>query len=303
MLSRHLLIGFVIEIVIVGGLLWWGFQLSALVALGSAVSIMVAVRLLVAILSFVVGWLFRSERSADMTIGTAHTTKMIARELVATIRLFFVLHPLEPWLNSRDPKQSSPRDIPVVLVHGFFSNGGFWWSLQRFLRGCGINSVYTINLEPLFGDMGDYAKQLAERVESICRDTGDDKVLLIGHSMGGLVCRHYAETTAGQQRIAKIVTLGAPHDGTVEAWLLPGKNLRQMRPKNDWLSRLNDARHATVPITSIYSCHDNIVVPQASSDLRGAKNISVPGVGHLEMAFSPEIHRLILEEIVGFLTP
>jgi hypothetical protein len=48
---------------------------------------------------------------------------------------------------------------------------------------------------------------------------------------------------------------------------------------------------------SIYSCQDNYVMPQDSSQLEGAKVVPLAGIGHLEMAFSPEIAQRLLAEL------
>ena len=43
------------------------------------------------------------------------------------------------------------------------------------------------------------------------------KVILIGHSMGGLVSRYYIECLGGWQNVRRLFTLGTPHRGSVNA--------------------------------------------------------------------------------------
>lgn len=43
------------------------------------------------------------------------------------------------------------------------------------------------------------------------------KVILIGHSMGGLVSRYYIECLGGWQNVRRLFTLGTPHKGSVNA--------------------------------------------------------------------------------------
>jgi hypothetical protein len=52
-----------------------------------------------------------------------------------------------------------------------------------------------------------------------------------------------------------------------------------------------------VPMTSIYSCHDNFVAPQDSSVLAGAKNVPLTGIGHLSLLFSERVAALVDAEL------
>jgi pimeloyl-ACP methyl ester carboxylesterase len=45
----------------------------------------------------------------------------------------------------------------------------------------------------------------------------DSKVILIAHSMGGLVCRHYLEVLKGWKNCRLLITLGTPHRGSVNS--------------------------------------------------------------------------------------
>ncbi len=99
--------------------------------------------------------------------------------------------------------------------------------------------------------------------------------------MGGLVARTCLRDT-GPARIDRIITLGTPHHGSVLAWMYFGRCLAQMRPGNAWLAALNrdEGDVSPVPMVSIWSRHDNLVVPQTSSELGGAQNIALIGIGH-----------------------
>ncbi len=296
--ARHLLIAFAVEITVISALLSYYADLPPAIGVLWAAAIMVCVRLVAALASFAIAWWLRSETTAARSLDAARTVSMILRELFAVLRLFFVFHPLEPWLDQPEPADIVPDQPLVLLVHGFFSNAGFWWSLKRWLRRNGIVNIHTINLEPAFGDIDDYAEQLHVRIEQIAARGNRRRIVLVAHSMGGLVCRAYLRRH-GDRRLAGVVTLGSPHHGTVLAWLLFGPNLRQMRPNSTWLRVLNtgEANARSAPITVIYSLHDNIVAPQQNGSLEGARNIALPGIGHLDMAYSPVIKQLLVEAI------
>ena len=211
--------------------------------------------------------------------------------------MFFFFHAFEPLLNKHDAELStdSGQDTILLFVHGFFSNAGFWIPFKRYLCSQNLHALYTINLDPEFLSIDSFADQLAARVQQIRAVHGQQKLVLIGHSMGGLVCRSYIHRYGGDA-VHKVITLGSPHYGTVLAYLLFGPNLTQMRPGSAWLNQLN-AKSTSVPISTHYSVHDNIVAPQANACLAGARTFVLAGVGHLSMAFSRHLMASVVEDI------
>lgn len=295
--SRHIIIGVSLELVVVSVLLSWWAGLSVWASLVLAIALIFLVRILLALFSFALAWWFRSEHGDAQSLTVTAWSKLVLLEIAAFLKLFFIFHPFEPLLNKHDehPSSDSEEGAPILFVHGFFSNAGFWLPLKRYLRSQSVRALFTINLDPVFNDIDAYAEQLAARIAQVCALVGQQKLVLIGHSMGGLVCRAYLDKHGGKH-VHKIISLGSPHYGTLVAYLLRGRNLTQMRPGNEWLLRLN-AKKTTVPITTHYSVHDNIVVPQDNARLAGAKEYLSIGLGHLSMAFSSEMMRSVLEEI------
>jgi predicted alpha/beta hydrolase family esterase len=151
--------------------------------------------------------------------------------------------------------------------------------------------VGTISLAPVFNDIDGYVEQVARRIDEVCAAAGTEQLILVGHSMGGLVSRAYLRRHGnGPRGEAGDARLAAPRqqaggDGAGRA------TARQMVPGSDWLAGLNAPGAVPLPAAtvSIYSCQDNYVMPQDSSLLEGAKVVPLAGLGHLEMAFSPEI--------------
>src|SRR4029079_19012508 len=95
----------------------------------------------------------------------------------------------------------------------------------------------AINLEPLLASIEDLAEQLAVHIESVCADTGADRVILLGHSMGGLVARTYVRRFGARARVAKVITLATPHHGSELARLAIGGGRQHVRPRNAWVGR------------------------------------------------------------------
>ena len=61
-----------------------------------------------------------------------------------------------------------------------------------------------------------YAERLSIAVEHILRATGAPKVMLVGHSMGGLVARAYIKWFDREQSVYKLLTVGTPNGGFPE---------------------------------------------------------------------------------------
>ena len=207
------------------------------------------------------------------------------REFAHFCLLFSLIQPWEGLFLRRDAKPQPGRPA-LLLVHGYQCNRGFWWWLAPRLRARGCN-VATLSLTPVHAGIDDYVDQVAARIEVLCRDAGCDRVVLVGHSMGGLVARAYLRR-CGHGRVAKLVTLGTPHHGSELAHLGLGRNARQMQPDSAWLAQLA-ATPVAVPCVALYSPHDNYVMPQASARLEGAQVVCLPGLGHLAMSASPAV--------------
>lgn len=255
-------------------------------------------RAFVIAVTFAFARIFASSPPENLRIGAGRAMAMALREYFAFVVIFSMIQPFERFFLGEDRlARVADGRLPVLLIHGYQCNRGFWLWMRRALERAGW-CVATLSLEPVFGDIDGYAEQVARRVEGVCAATGSSQVVLVGHSMGGLVSRAYLRRF-GNARVAKLVTLGSPHHGSQLAHLGLGENGRQMCPGSKWLAGINAPGAVPLPPTtvSVYSCHDNYVMPQDSSLLEGAKIVALSGIGHLAMAFSPEIERLVLTEL------
>jgi hypothetical protein len=73
-----------------------------------------------------------------------------------------------------------------------------------------------------------------------------------------------------------------------------------MRPGSEFLRGLEESESAAppaCPALSLYTVHDNLVSPQASSHLPWARNVRIAGVGHLAMLLDARVHRVAADEI------
>lgn len=59
----------------------------------------------------------------------------------------------------------------------------------------------------------EYSQRLSNIVDLVLHHTGKDKVVIVSHSMGGLVSRNYIKNYGGSEKVHKLVTIGTPNHG------------------------------------------------------------------------------------------
>jgi triacylglycerol lipase len=195
--------------------------------------------------------------------------------------------------------------IPIVLVHGYFHNRSGLLYMERALRRHGFANVQTFSYNPLRKSIPDMAAKLQLKIDAIKKTTGAPKVYLVGHSLGGLICRYYTEQLGGHRMVDTLVTVGTPHHGTVIAYAGRSASARQMRPNSDFMQAMQRVRKPrSVRYISYYSNLDAIVVPAHSAILENGngssvKNILVHDQGHLSLLVSPELIASIASNLTG----
>lgn len=221
---------------------------------------------------------------------------VFCKEVLAYTMLFSVVQPfVDRWLGADRLDEAGNGRIPVLLVHGYACNRGCWAYLARALHRAGW-PVATMNLEPPFDSIDSFAGQIGRRVDAVLRQTGAEQVVLVAHSMGGLAVRRYL-AMHGEAAVKAVVTLGTPHAGTELARLGLGRCARDMEPGSAFLRALPDT--LAIPLVSIYSAHDNFVMPQGPCTVQGARNVAFAGVGHLQMLGSHAVATALLRELAG----
>lgn len=278
------------------GLFWYLLArvLPLDVALLLAVLIVLLVRMAITANNFRLAWRLRSEPPAAHRLDLPGRARLFAQEYAATMLA-------SSWHMLRHREHThlacAARGTPVLLVHGYGCNGGYWAPMSALLERERISHA-AVSLEPMTASIDDYPQQIERAVQALRAATGADKVVIVAHSMGGLVARAYLRRH-GAQHIARVITLGTPHHGTGLASFGIGSNAQQMRLSAAWLSQLEaDDREQRSLFTSIYSYHDNIIAPQSSCHLPGAKNVAVGGIGHVALGSHPSVMQRVVAEIM-----
>lgn len=280
---------------------------SVWMALAISVLFVAVARLSITANSFLLAWIYRSETPSEFRITWQQATRLFRSEFNASM----ISSSWSMAFRTFDKRPAAhPVGLPVLLIHGYGCNSGYWNGMSKQLSDANITH-HAVNLEPVLADIDSYVPAIHQAIRTLLTDSGSAQVILVAHSMGGLACRAYLRDH-GSARIAKVITLGTPHRGTGLANFGVGENSKQMRwngdvaggGASDWLRRLEAAESpATYALfVSIYSHHDNIVSPQLSSHLEGATNMAFHGIGHVALGMDTSIQACVIAQVLAIST-
>ena len=219
-----------------------------------------------------------------------------AANSVWSITLVILAYPLG-WLPQPRPRPCGPGGLPpVVLTHGLYHNASAWFLYRRRLRRAGFADVRTYAYPSFFRPFEDIVAGLVRQALAAAAASPTGQVLLVGHSLGGLVVRSACAAEALRGRVAGIVTLGTPHQGSNVAGLLAiGRLGRALRPGGEVLAVLRELPVCPGPALSLYSPLDNLVLPLSCLFLEeremvaGWKQVCSPPVSHVGMLYDRRV--------------
>ncbi|MEF8848004.1 MAG: hypothetical protein V5A68_02605 [Candidatus Thermoplasmatota archaeon] len=183
---------------------------------------------------------------------------------------------------------------PVLLIHGYLDCYWTpWWNkLSTYLVKEGYNreNIHIIDLgDNPFKNVDSpeiYAEILKKEIVNIS-NSGDTKVDIIAHSMGGLTARWAIEKLNCSCMVDDLVTLGTPHQGSYVAYFVfntPGG--KDMIPVSEFLLDLNDGDlSAGVEYTAVWGRLDEFVIPHRYARISGEELNSVEKARNLCVGF------------------
>src|SRR5438067_12875391 len=86
----------------------------------------------------------------------------------------------------------------------------------------------------------------------------------------------------GSSRVDRVVTISAPNHGTSLAYLSRRDACKEMRPRSDFLQKLNNdsSKWREIEVISFWTPLDLIIIPAKSSRLAVGFNKPVPVLAH-----------------------
>lgn len=229
--------------------------------------------------------------------GVLRPTAVAAWHSTMTVFLQYALYPLgllDGFFNAR----ASGRGTHVLLIHGLNHNAAAWLFYRYRLRRAGLTNVRTWSYNSLTRSAPELVSGATAEVQRVLRQNPDRKVLLVGHSLGGLIVRAVAASPELSGRVAGAVTIGTPWRGSVLARLGVGRLAHSLRPHAAFIRRL-----AALPLPadvaglSLYTLMDNMVLPLDSLDcpLPHWQREDVGPTSHVALLYHPRTARRTVE--------
>lgn len=203
-----------------------------------------------------------------------------------------------------DPKVENVKKdkIPILFIHGNGYNE-MQWVFGRYLlsKNKDLGSMFSLNLDGIVSNkpengIDDYAKLIQYKIEQIKKVSGQSQVILVGHSMGGLVASYYTENLkTNDVSVKKVIAISTPWSGSITLKFLTTitesfcpsvfknqKRYQQMRGEENFLEELKSKAlaNSTTKYYSLYSTGDGFVSGNSgllNSDHKNSKSYSWMG--------------------------
>jgi triacylglycerol lipase len=191
------------------------------------------------------------------------------------------------------PMWVRPGGDVVMLVHGLFATAGVLRPLRRDIedRTAAFTTSFT---HPPGPGIPSIARDIARAVRAI---SGDVRIHLVGHSIGGLAVRYFVQELGGDSRVVQTISIGSPFNGTRPARLFPAPVGRDIAPGSELLARLAQGarQRLGVPHLSIAGLEDHVV--PTGAELAAGEALRVAGCGHNSLLYHPRVVAEVISRI------
>ena len=217
-----------------GACLWRYFSWSLPAAISLALVIFLATPVVWVLLSFLIAQC--ASHAVPGRRGSRDLWRAILNEIagfaLAVVAMSFASKSKRPVPRLGGCATSSLR---YCCCTGFLCNGRVWGALHRRLHAAGFGPIEAPDLEPLSADIEEQARRVAPDLLALQRRCNGARVVIVAHSMGGLVARTLLRNH-GAGVIRRIVTIASPHHGAALVRGPTWPNIRQMSDASLWLS-------------------------------------------------------------------
>lgn len=177
---------------------------------------------------------------------------------------------------------------PLIFVHGLGGNRGNFLPMAWYLKLVGRKRGYKIHFES-GQSIDEMARALARFVRDVKSATGEKKVEMVGHSLGGVIARLAILEHGLAGCVQTLVTLGAPHSGTYPARYANTTIVRALRPDSELIVRMNaHPWPKNVRLVTFWSQNDMFVLPARSAAVEGAEQIEATPFTHYSYLIDPK---------------
>jgi pimeloyl-ACP methyl ester carboxylesterase len=177
---------------------------------------------------------------------------------------------------------------PLIFVHGLGGTRGDFLPMSGFFWLAGRRRSYRIHF-PRGQGVEEMARRLAAFVRKVMKVTGERKVDLVAHSLGGLVSRLAVLEHGLSRNVGTLITLGSPLQGTHCARFANTDTLRELRPSSPLLKRLEKKPWPrSVRGISFWSRSDLLILPAQAATTRGMEAVEMTPFTHYSYLLDPK---------------
>ena len=209
-----------------------------------------------------------------------------------------------------DPRGADALEITtyqrdVILVHGWSGHPSNLRAIQRYFTHATSRRAHAVDLRRA-GDLDAMARELRQEIARRASRSPSQRVDLIAHSMGGLVCRLALEDPATRDRVATLITMATPHEGSHLARLAATPFTLDLRPGSPMMERLAAQSFwrdgDPTRLVSLWSDADTTILPATSARWEPARSYHMDNYTHLTYLVSPASWRF-LDDLLRQTTP
>lgn len=209
------------------------------------------------------------------------------------------------------PKNVSPNNAPILYAPGYLDEPDTLRDTCRRIAEEAGAPVYIVKYRSRFQDIKEHSADVKKLADRIFEDSkgnnpnseGNKDLVLIGHSMGGLVTGDFIiennkPGVALKRNIKEWITVSTPLKGTNMAYLGIGGCARDMRPGSPFLKNFNANIPGDVPSLHIYTKTD-LVVPEKSAKGPDKERsfLTQEASGHLAVRTTRSVESKIIQTI------
>ncbi|WP_437289932.1 esterase/lipase family protein [Sorangium sp. So ce406] len=214
------------------------------------------------------------------------------------------------------PAGARDGDDVVIILHGLFASAGVLRPLRTAIeRHASVSRAsrspgrpgssraeppaWSVHTATMSYAPGPGVEALSARLATLVSTLPDGvRLHLVGHSMGGIVCRFFAQEV-GDPRVVQTISMASPFGGIPRAALLGFGGARDLDASSPVLRRvlLGTAR-SSVPHLSIIAGADTLVRSPIAHALPGGEVRVMEARGHNTLLFDPEVAALVARRIV-----
>lgn len=241
----------------------------------------------------------RAQERGKPHVNAGQAVYFICREYLRLLvyqLIYVTVAPAEIILRGRRKPGAADKDSAadkpvVVLIHGYLSTPSHWLFHKLNLKRAGYGDVLRFYYNPFSGTLTDWAGSLTRSLEERFPSR---TVILAGHSLGGLVAIR-AASMMPEGRVAKVVTMGSPIEGTLMARFALTPVARQLTRGSPAIQEIGkEIKSLKAELVCCWSRWDTVIVPPQSAAPEDANCVELAGLGHSGYCFDSRVIRSII---------